>query len=40
MKNGWVGSSESSGNAWSASIKNPYSSALSVVNIIENLRYI
>ena len=40
MKSGWVGSSESTGFALSASDNYRYSSALSVVNIIENLRYI
>ena len=40
MKSGWVGSSESTGFALSASDNYRYSSALSVVNIIENLRCI
>ena len=40
MKNDWVGSSESSEFALSASVNYPYSSALNVVNIIDNLRYI
>jgi hypothetical protein len=38
MKIGWAGSSESSGVAGSASVNNnPYSSALSLVNIIQNI---